>query len=104
MYVQHFPWCLAGLDWKGGSIVQKHNNNYCFHQLAVDKNYRSPCPSVLYRANDDQTVRPKLHMDQVDRKHIYVPFQNQVGAPTTLANLVWGSRRHFCSKVLLFLR
>ncbi|KAM9334613.1 plexin-C1 [Symphorus nematophorus] len=47
-------------------------------KLAVDKNYRTACPRVLYRANDDRQVLPKIHLDQVDLKHVYVPFQNQM--------------------------
>lgn len=48
-------------------------------QLAVDKNYHTACPRVLYRANDKLQVFPKLHLDQVDHKHVYVALRNQVG-------------------------
>ncbi|XP_030295681.1 plexin-C1 isoform X1 [Sparus aurata] len=47
-------------------------------KLAVDKNYHTTCPKVLYRANDDRKVLPKMHLDPVDLKHVYVPFQNQI--------------------------
>ncbi|XP_026182129.1 plexin-C1-like [Mastacembelus armatus] len=47
-------------------------------KLAVDKNYQTTCPRVLYRADDDRPVFPKLQLDQVDRKHVYVPFRNQM--------------------------
>ncbi|KAK7939471.1 hypothetical protein WMY93_002797 [Mugilogobius chulae] len=47
-------------------------------KLVVDKNYQSTCPKVLYRANDDREVFPKLHVDEVDHKHIYVAFANQI--------------------------
>ncbi|XP_026182128.1 plexin-C1 isoform X2 [Mastacembelus armatus] len=47
-------------------------------KLAVDKNYQTTCPRVLYRADDDRHVFPKLQLDQVDRKHVYVPFRNQM--------------------------
>ncbi|KAL7370720.1 hypothetical protein ABVT39_008897 [Epinephelus coioides] len=47
-------------------------------KLAVDKNYHTTCPTVLYRANDDRKVFPKMHLDQVDLKHVYLPFQNQM--------------------------
>ncbi|KAE8281711.1 Plexin-C1 Virus-encoded semaphorin protein receptor Precursor [Larimichthys crocea] len=43
-------------------------------KLVVDKNYHTVCPRVLYRANDDRQVFPKMHLDQVDRKHVYVPL------------------------------
>lgn len=76
------------------------HNNSLFLQLAVDSNYNSPCPIVLYRANDDQKVFPRIHLDQVDQKHIYVPFQKQVG---TLGGFARGSSSHCCSKTLLLL-
>ncbi|XP_068443123.1 plexin-C1-like [Clinocottus analis] len=47
-------------------------------KLAVDKNYQTTCPRVLYRANDDRQVFPKMLLDQVDLKHVYLPFQNQM--------------------------
>lgn len=49
------------------------------HQLAVDKRYQAACPKVLYRADDDRPVFPNIYLDQVDHKHVYVAFQNQVG-------------------------
>lgn len=56
-----------------------------FHcQLAVDKNYQTVCPTVLYRANGDRRVFPNIHLDQVDGRHVYVPFQTQVGVLTYL--------------------
>lgn len=50
------------------------------HQLAVDKNYHTACPKVLYRADQDRQVFPKMYLDQVDHKHIYLAFQTQVSA------------------------
>ncbi|XP_042366924.1 plexin-C1 isoform X2 [Plectropomus leopardus] len=47
-------------------------------KLAVDKNYYTTCPTVLYRANDDRKVLPKIHLDQVGLKHVYLPFQKQI--------------------------
>ncbi|XP_073337248.1 plexin-C1-like [Pagrus major] len=47
-------------------------------KLAVDRNYHTACPRVLYRADDDRKVLPKMHLDPVDLKHVYVPFQNQI--------------------------
>ncbi|CAK6959864.1 Hypothetical predicted protein [Scomber scombrus] len=47
-------------------------------KLAVDNNYHTTCPKVLYRANDDHKVFPKIHLDEVDHKHLYVAFQNQM--------------------------
>ncbi|XP_034529926.1 plexin-C1 isoform X2 [Notolabrus celidotus] len=47
-------------------------------KLSVDKNYQTMCPTVLYKTSDDRKVFSKLHLDQVDLKHVYVPFQNQI--------------------------
>lgn len=49
------------------------------HQLAVDKRYHAACPKVLYRANDDRQLFSKIYLDQVDQKHLYIAFKNQVG-------------------------
>lgn len=48
----------------------------------MDRHYQGLCPVVLYRADADCLVSPKLHLDQVERRHIYVPLRNQVGAAT----------------------
>ncbi|KAM8740468.1 plexin-C1-like isoform 1-T1 [Acanthopagrus schlegelii] len=47
-------------------------------KLCVDKNYHTTCPRVLYKATDDRKVLAKMHLDPVDLKHVYVPFQNQI--------------------------
>ncbi|XP_047430734.1 plexin-C1 isoform X1 [Mugil cephalus] len=47
-------------------------------KLAVDRNYHPACPTVLYRASDDRQVFPKIQLDPVDQKHVYVPFRNQM--------------------------
>ncbi|XP_063316603.1 plexin-C1-like [Pelmatolapia mariae] len=47
-------------------------------KLSVDRNYHAGCPTVLYRTSDDRKVFPKLHLDPVDQKHVYVPFSNQI--------------------------
>ncbi|XP_026218353.1 plexin-C1-like [Anabas testudineus] len=47
-------------------------------KLAVDKNYHTTCPRVLYRASDNRPVFPKIHLDQVDHKHVYVALRNQM--------------------------
>ncbi|XP_071358919.1 plexin-C1-like isoform X2 [Trachinotus anak] len=72
-------------------------------KLAVDKNYHTVCPTVLYRANDDRRVFPKMHLDQVDRKHVYVPFQNKmervpVSKCSTYTNVeeCWSAQDPYC--------
>lgn len=47
-------------------------------QLAVDKAYKPACPRVLYKSDDDRRVFPKMHLDPVDRKHVYMALKNQV--------------------------
>ncbi|XP_029016213.1 plexin-C1-like isoform X1 [Betta splendens] len=47
-------------------------------KLVVDKNYHPACLTVLYRANDNRPVFPKIHLDQVDHKHVYVALRHQV--------------------------
>ncbi|KAM3850134.1 plexin-C1-like [Diretmus argenteus] len=47
-------------------------------KLAVDKSYQTACPRVVYRADGDRQVFPKMHLDQVDRKHVYVALRNQL--------------------------
>ncbi|XP_015239410.1 PREDICTED: plexin-C1-like [Cyprinodon variegatus] len=47
-------------------------------KLAVDRNYQPACPKILYRTNGDNRVFPKIHLDPVDQKHVYVAFKNQV--------------------------
>ncbi|KAM9334614.1 plexin-C1-like [Symphorus nematophorus] len=72
-------------------------------KLAVDKNYHTACPRVLYRAIGDRQVLPKIHLDQVDVKHVYVPFQNQMKrvpvskcSTYTTVQDCWSARDPYC--------
>ncbi|XP_051248762.1 plexin-C1-like [Dicentrarchus labrax] len=72
-------------------------------KLAVDKDYHTTCPRVLYRANDDRQVFPKMQLDQVDHKHVYVPFKNQmkrvpVSKCSTYRNVqdCWSAQDPYC--------
>ncbi|KAL3976750.1 hypothetical protein ACER0C_020239 [Sarotherodon galilaeus] len=81
-------------------------------KLSVDRNYHAACPTVLYRtvtgptmmgAYDDRKVFPKLHLDPVDRKHVYVPFRNQmkrvpVSKCSTYTNVqeCWSAQDPYC--------
>ncbi|XP_043965072.1 plexin-C1-like [Gambusia affinis] len=47
-------------------------------KLPVDRNYQPSCPQILYRTSGDNKVFPKVQLDPVDQKHLYVPFKNQV--------------------------
>ncbi|XP_016516680.1 plexin-C1-like [Poecilia formosa] len=47
-------------------------------KLSVDRKYQPSCPQILLRTSGDNKVFPKLQLDPVDHKHLYVPFKNQV--------------------------
>ncbi|XP_029969062.1 plexin-C1 isoform X2 [Salarias fasciatus] len=47
-------------------------------KLAVDRNYHTTCPRVLYKSNEDRRVFSGMQLDPVDHKHVYVPFQNEM--------------------------
>ncbi|XP_072311085.1 plexin-C1 [Eucyclogobius newberryi] len=64
----HRAWGLFFIGTTDGQLIK----------LVVDKNYHSACPKVLYRANDDREVFPKLHVDEVDHKHVYLAFTNEI--------------------------
>ncbi|XP_059181459.1 plexin-C1-like isoform X1 [Centropristis striata] len=66
--VRHKAWMVFFIGTGDGQLIK----------LAVDKNYETTCPRVLYRASDDRQLFPKMHLDQVDLKHVYMPFQNQM--------------------------
>ncbi|XP_055087506.1 plexin-C1-like [Periophthalmus magnuspinnatus] len=66
--LKHGAWSLFFIGTADGQLIK----------LVVDKHYQSACPKVLYRANDDQEVFPKLHVDEVEHKHVYVAFTNQI--------------------------
>ncbi|XP_039456581.1 plexin-C1-like [Oreochromis aureus] len=72
-------------------------------KLSVDRNYHAACPTVLYRTSDDRKVIPKIHLDPVDRKHVYVPFRNQmkrvpVSKYSTYTNVqeCWSAQDPYC--------
>ncbi|KAM6895785.1 plexin-C1 [Xenentodon cancila] len=72
-------------------------------KLVVDRNFHYTCPKVLYRPIDDRRVFPKIHLDPVDHKHVYVPFRNQIkrvpvsncSTYTTLQKC-WSSQDPYC--------
>ncbi|XP_022077940.2 plexin-C1-like [Acanthochromis polyacanthus] len=47
-------------------------------KLAVDRNFHPACPTLLYSGDDDRKVFPRILLDPVDQKHVYVPFRNQM--------------------------
>ncbi|XP_055009253.1 plexin-C1 [Boleophthalmus pectinirostris] len=64
----HRVWKLFFIGTANGQLIK----------LVVDKNYQPACPKVLYRADDDGEVFPKLYVDEVNHKHIYAAFTNQI--------------------------
>ncbi|XP_067437510.1 plexin-C1-like isoform X3 [Thunnus thynnus] len=66
--VRHKSWMVFFVGTGDGQLIK----------LAVDNNYHTTCPRVLYRSNDDRKVFPKIHLDKVDHKHVYMAFQNQM--------------------------
>ncbi|XP_028306495.1 plexin-C1-like isoform X2 [Gouania willdenowi] len=66
--LRHKDWRVFFIGTGDGQLIK----------LVVDRNFHPACPRVLYRANDDQRVFPRIHLDQVDGKHVYLPFTEQV--------------------------
>ncbi|XP_058480254.1 plexin-C1 isoform X2 [Solea solea] len=66
--VRHKTWIVFFIGTRDGQLIK----------LAVDNNYHASCPIVLYRASDDRPVHPKMLLDQVDHRHIYVALTNQL--------------------------
>ncbi|KAF3704949.1 Plexin-C1 Virus-encoded semaphorin protein receptor Precursor [Channa argus] len=66
--VRQKDWMIFFIGTEDGQLIK----------LAVDKNYHTTCPKVLYTAADDHQMFPEIHLDQVDRKHVYVAFGNQM--------------------------
>ncbi|XP_061570601.1 plexin-C1-like [Cololabis saira] len=66
--VRQRAWAVFFIGTQDGRLIK----------FVVDRNYNHACPEVLYRASDDRKVFPKIHLDPVDHKHVYVPFRNQM--------------------------
>ncbi|KAF5901676.1 plexin-C1-like, partial [Clarias magur] len=47
-------------------------------QFVLDTDYKSGCAKVLYRADDDRMVFPKILFDPVDHNYIYIALRNQI--------------------------
>ncbi|XP_053270607.1 plexin-C1 [Pleuronectes platessa] len=66
--VRHKTWVVFFIGTGDGQLIK----------LAVDKDYHTSCPMVLYRADDDRQVFPKIQLDPVDRNYVYMPVRNQM--------------------------
>ncbi|XP_057180417.1 plexin-C1-like [Triplophysa rosa] len=47
-------------------------------KLVLDERFSPGCPTVLYRSDDDQEFLPRMHLDPVDSKYIYIALKNQI--------------------------
>ena len=52
----------------------------CVTQLTVDSRLRAQCLSVIWKAPDDRRVFPKMHLDPVGRKHVFLAVRDKVGS------------------------
>ncbi|XP_055761534.1 plexin-C1-like isoform X2 [Salvelinus fontinalis] len=66
--VRHNSWLVFFIGTGDGQLIK----------LAVDKAYKPACPRVLYKSDDDRRVFSKMHLDPVDRKHVYMALKNQL--------------------------
>nr|XP_046234682.1 plexin-C1 isoform X2 [Scatophagus argus] len=103
LFKQNYMTSVLAVRQKGWVVFFIGTGDGQLIKLAVDKNYHTTCPMVLYRANDDRRVFPKIHLDQVDRKYVYVPFQNQmkrvpVSKCSTYTNVqhCWSAQDPYC--------
>ncbi|KAL6473651.1 hypothetical protein MHYP_G00172120 [Metynnis hypsauchen] len=47
-------------------------------KIVLDKALNSGCVTVLYKSIDDRMVFPRMHVDPVDHKYIYIASKNQI--------------------------
>ncbi|KAL0962812.1 hypothetical protein UPYG_G00345810 [Umbra pygmaea] len=66
--VRHRSWIVLLIGTKDGQLIK----------LSVDKNYEAACSKVLYKSDDDRQVFPKMHLDPVDSRHVYMALRNQL--------------------------
>ncbi|XP_060936288.1 plexin-C1-like [Limanda limanda] len=66
--VRHNTWVVFFIGTGDGQLIK----------LSVDKDYHTSCPTVLFRADDDRQVFPKIQLDPIDRNYVYVPVRNQM--------------------------
>ncbi|KAM9845835.1 plexin-C1 [Aulostomus maculatus] len=66
--VRHKTWMVFFIGSGDGQLIK----------VAVDNNYHTACPIVLYRADDDRKVFPNMYLDEVDHRHVFLVLKNQV--------------------------
>nr|XP_055046399.1 plexin-C1-like [Misgurnus anguillicaudatus] len=66
--VRSGSWIVLFIGTKDGQLIK----------LVLNEKFSPGCPTVLYRSDDDQEVLPRMHLDPVDNKHIYIALKNQM--------------------------
>ncbi|XP_057179717.1 plexin-C1-like [Triplophysa rosa] len=66
--VREGSWIVLFMGTKDGQLIK----------LVLDERFSPGCPTVLYRSDVDQEVFPRLHLDPVDSKYIYIALKNQI--------------------------
>ncbi|CAL8323534.1 unnamed protein product [Lota lota] len=72
-------------------------------KLTVGDQLQTQCLSVIWKASDDRRVFPKMHLDPVGRKHVFVAVRNQLmrvpvsqcGQHSSLESC-WNARDPYC--------
>ncbi|KAA0721036.1 Plexin-C1 Virus-encoded semaphorin protein receptor [Triplophysa tibetana] len=65
--VRDGSWIVLFIGTEDGQLIK----------LVLDDRFNPGCPTVLYRSDVDQEVFPKMHLDPVDFKYIYIAVMNQ---------------------------
>ncbi|KAL0962811.1 hypothetical protein UPYG_G00345790 [Umbra pygmaea] len=91
--VKHKSWIVLFIGTEDGQLIK----------LAVDKNYKAACSKVLYKSDDDRQVFPKMQLDPVDSRHVYMALRNQLMrvpvaqcSKHTSLNECWSAQDPFC--------
>ncbi|XP_051547304.1 plexin-C1-like isoform X2 [Myxocyprinus asiaticus] len=62
------PWIVLFIGTKDGQLIK----------LVLDETFKAGCPTILYKSDDERAVFPKIHLDPVDSKHVYIALKNQI--------------------------
>ncbi|KAA0721035.1 Plexin-C1 Virus-encoded semaphorin protein receptor [Triplophysa tibetana] len=66
--VRDGSWIVLFIGTEDGQLIK----------LVLDEKFSPGCPIVLYRSDVDQEVFPKMQLDPVDSKYIYIALKNQI--------------------------
>ncbi|TRY82226.1 hypothetical protein DNTS_023867, partial [Danionella cerebrum] len=62
------PWIVLFMGTSDGQLIK----------LVLDEKFTAGCPTVLYKSDDERAVLPKILLDPVDRKHVYIVLSKQL--------------------------